>query len=234
MPHKHERYELVYFFNGECNVNIEREAHLFTAGHYYFIKPNILHDEYYCTTGESLVFWFEIEGDFDIPSYIIQTDETLNLYNFAERIRREIEIKSFGYNMIVNSLLLEIITLLGRQYNLKTHNTNFLIENIVNYVNEYFMTPLKISELAATCNYSTDHFRRLFEKITGKKPKDYILDKRINLAKKLLAEKKMTIADITEACGFEYYSQFCAVFKKKIGKSPAEYRALSTPSKPKE
>ena len=44
----------------------------------------------------------------------------------------------------------------------------------------------------------------------------------------------MTIADITEACGFEYYSQFCAVFKKKIGKSPAEYRALSTPSKPKE
>lgn len=96
---------------------------------YYFIKPNILHDEYYCTTGESLVFWFEIEGDFDIPSYIIQTDETLNLYNFAERIRREIEIKSFGYNMIVNSLLLEIITLLGRQYNLKTHNTNFLIEN---------------------------------------------------------------------------------------------------------
>lgn len=86
------------------------------------------------------------------------------------------------------------------------------------------MTSIKISDLASQCGYSVDHYRLLFKKMTAQNPKDYILSKRLKLAKKLLNESKMTIEDISIQCGFEYYSQFMMFFKNKIGMTPSQYR----------
>ena len=54
--------------------------------------------------------------------------------------------------------------------------------------------------------------------------KDYILDKRIALAKKLLTESNEFIKDISEKCGFGNPTQFGIVFMKKVGTSPTNYR----------
>ena len=223
-PHKHERHELVYFFSGDCLADIGNAQHALSSGHYYFLKPNVLHNEFYRSTGESLVIWFEMEGDFDVPSYIVQTDSDLSLRNYAERIRYEIETMSYGFDSIINSLVMEMMVLLGRQWNLKITDTNSRFDNIITYMNEYYMTNIKIADLAKSCNYSVDHFRVIFQKITGKNPKNFILDKRIELAKSKLKDKQLSITEIGELCGFEYYSQFCSVFKKKTGLTPAEYR----------
>jgi AraC-like DNA-binding protein len=55
--------------------------------------------------------------------------------------------------------------------------------------------------------------------------RDYITEKRISLAKKMLTEEdSMKIAYIAYQCGYRDVSYFSRIFKKKTGLSPASYR----------
>ena len=57
-------------------------------------------------------------------------------------------------------------------------------------------------------------------------PKAYILQKRLTLAKKLLKDNKLSIAEIAVRCGFASYAQFMTFFKSRTGYSPDHYRKL--------
>ena len=221
--HSHKTYEFVYFYSGRGLLEYDETQFEFSAGSYYLMEPNKEHSEFYYNTGKSLVIQFDLNIESDLFS-ISQNDVSLNLYSLVERIRNEQKEKLYGYNNLIDGLTMEIIIMLSRQRNLKTTQNNHILYNVIAYIDEYFMTPLNIKELAAECNYSEDHFRILFHSITGKNPKEYILSKRIKLAKKQLKETKYSLQAICDNIGFEYYSHFNMAFKKWTGFTPAQYR----------
>jgi AraC-like DNA-binding protein len=53
---------------------------------------------------------------------------------------------------------------------------------------------------------------------------NYILKTRIILAQDMLSKEKLSVAEISERCGFSSISYFCRVFKNETGKTPLEYR----------
>jgi AraC-like DNA-binding protein len=59
-----------------------------------------------------------------------------------------------------------------------------------------------------------------FKKITGKTPKDYLLEKKMTYAKKLLLTTSMSILEIALAVGFDSTSHFIKVFKNKYNLTP--------------
>ena len=83
--------------------------------------------------------------------------------------------------------------------------------------NQIIATQLGISEV---------YLRKLFSAHYGISPKQYILNLRLNLAKRLLANTANAITDIAEECGFSSVYHFCRIFKEKTGQAPKEY-ALS-------
>ena len=89
---------------------------------------------------------------------------------------------------------------------------------------EYFRTELNVNELASIAGYTPDYFRILFKEKTGKTPKKYILDKKIDYAKKLLEHSTLSITNISYECGFNYVPQFLVFFKKYAGLTPNQYR----------
>ena len=82
-----------------------------------------------------------------------------------------------------------------------------------------------VAELARTAGYSVDHFSRIFEKITGQRPQDWVIEARLTRARQLLAETGLTVGQIGEALGFRDVFFFSRQFRQRTGRTPTEFRA---------
>lgn len=83
---------------------------------------------------------------------------------------------------------------------------------------------LDLDEIAAQANLSTFHFLRLFRMTFKKTPHRYLVERRIEKARGLLASTDMRVTDICFEVGFESLGSFSTLFRKCVGQSPAEYR----------
>lgn len=101
-----------------------------------------------------------------------------------------------------------------------------LIE-ILRYIDKNLSRTIREEDVAEYCHYSVTYFSKFFHKTIGVSFRDYLVLKRINLAKQLLTnERKEKISFIAFQCGYHDVSYFSRIFKKKTGLSPAVYRQL--------
>lgn len=224
--HSHQRYEFVYFFGGKGVLEYNGKKVPFSKGTYYIMESNELHNELYENTGISLVVQFIPPFDELKLNSLVSNDTVLDLSHICEHMREEHKKHLLGYDIMIDSSMRQILTLLFRMSHIKTKMPVDGIRNAILYIDQYFMTDIKINSLAKDCGYCPDHFRFLFKNATSVSPKKYILDKRLALAKKLLKKSALSISEISLRCGFESYSQFMTFFKSRTKKTPGEYRAL--------
>ena len=92
-----------------------------------------------------------------------------------------------------------------------------------NFIDANFDKELNLDFLSHVRYTSKYHLLRLFKRYYGITPKQYLIDKRIEIAK----ERLRTGMSVTETCfavGFESVGSFSTLFKVKTGKSPSEYQ----------
>ena len=100
-----------------------------------------------------------------------------------------------------------------------------LIEPAVRAIRQGFAdSGLTIRDLAAGCGISTPYLRRLFEEIYGVSPKEYILNLRIEYAKRLLQSGQFFVYEVAEMCGFGEPCHFSREFSRRTGLSPKNYK----------
>lgn len=83
---------------------------------------------------------------------------------------------------------------------------------------------LQRDELAAMVHVSSGYLGRIFKKETGFAISDYIVKKRVSVAKQLLSKTSLSITDVSSRVGFSYSSYFTKTFKEQTGMTPQEYR----------
>jgi len=83
---------------------------------------------------------------------------------------------------------------------------------------------LTLPQLAREANLSPDHLIRAFKRELGVTPHQYIMQRRIDRARKLLASTNMPLAELAQAAGFSDQSHLTTAFRKAVGVSPARYR----------
>ena len=108
-------------------------------------------------------------------------------------------------------------TKLSKEQNSTWRITEYIEMNISN-------PDLTIADVAEAAGFSEVHFRKLFKNHYGVSPKQYILNHRLHIAKKLLESTNDPIAKIASKCGFSTIFYFSKLFKDKMGVSPYEYR----------
>ena len=79
-------------------------------------------------------------------------------------------------------------------------------------------------------NLSAPYFSRLFKKETGYSVSSYILAKKLETAKSMLASSSYSIAEISASLAFPSQSYFTNVLKKDCGLTPKEYRSKNRDS----
>lgn len=96
---------------------------------------------------------------------------------------------------------------------------------VVNFIMRNINRDIRETEIADRCHCSTTYFSKKFHLHFGVSFRDFVCDKRILLAKKLIeADTESKIAVIAYQCGYKDVSYFSRIFKKRTGVTPASYR----------
>ncbi|MFT3985363.1 MAG: AraC family transcriptional regulator [Lachnospiraceae bacterium] len=108
-----------------------------------------------------------------------------------------------------------------RKYNRK------LLEQIARAkarIDQNLQEPFTITELAEYCEISPTYFKRIFKECFGVQPHRYLIQKRLEKSREMLAQTDLSILHISEAQGFVSSSRFSEIFKKEYGYLPSAYR----------
>jgi AraC-like DNA-binding protein len=102
---------------------------------------------------------------------------------------------------------------------------NSVLRQVTDYIGAHLHLPLPVDELARLSGLSRAHFSRVFAAHEGLPPAEYVLNKRLDRAAKLLATSAdLPVKDVSGMCGFEDPNYFAKVFRRGFGVSPTEFR----------
>ncbi len=165
----------------------------------------------------------EIVPHFTTPDPLIQ--------QIGLALKAELKSEELGSRLYVESLVTALCIHLIRHYSASKqkistysgglqHKLRWAIE----YINENLEQDLTLSELAATVGMSPYHFARAFKQLTSLPPHQYLIQRRLEQAKRLLAETDLAIAEIAYRVGFANQSHFTTLFRKHTAVTPKAYR----------
>ncbi|WP_375090152.1 response regulator [Peribacillus sp. RS7] len=98
------------------------------------------------------------------------------------------------------------------------------IEDIVSYVEKYYMEELSLEKLSNVFFLSREHISRKFKQKTGMLLSKYVTKLRTDQAKRWLRETEKSIYSISLMLGYQDEKYFSKLFKKVVGMTPFEYR----------
>lgn len=109
-------------------------------------------------------------------------------------------------------------------YEAKSRNQHERLTLVLNYIDNHLQQQILLNQLAELMCISTDHFSRIFRRVIGMGPSQYIQIKRVERAQTLLLTSQLSIKEIAETVGIPNLSQFSKLFSKETKHSPREYR----------
>ena len=133
------------------------------------------------------------------------------------------------YGMLLKkSLMIRIIAEIVRDINgadeSEANDLEKIIEKFLYYVMNHYSEDLDLEALIEKEGISKSHFRRIFKQKTKKSPHKFLVEYRIEKAKKLLSTGKYTTAEVSYMVGYSDPNYFSRLFKSKENILPSEYR----------
>jgi AraC family transcriptional regulator len=99
------------------------------------------------------------------------------------------------------------------------------IDRVLTYVENDLTSELHVDRLAGIAGMSRAHFVRSFTAAIGTPPSNYVLERRIARAERLLLATEMSVTEIAQMTGFADGNYFSKVFRRTRATSPLAYRA---------
>ena len=100
------------------------------------------------------------------------------------------------------------------------------LDQAIEYINTHFDQDLSLEEVAEHANLNASYFSTTFKKYTGSNFVTYLMNLRIDHAKRLLRDPSCKILQIAQESGFHDTRYFAKTFKKNVGITPSEYRNI--------
>ena len=234
-------YQILYVANGKTHFWFDGREEIVSTGHMVLYKPEEIQKYVYYLEDNPEVFWIHFTGR-DVKNILAYHGISLDEHVFYcgvlpdykalfRKIIQELQLCRYGYEDYIASLFNDILLLVDRQQHEQkktTGNVQEQIERAAAYFNENYNTKISIDDYAESLHISTNGFIHNFKQYAGMSPAQYILSLRMVNAQSLLERTTYNIKEISEIVGYENPLYFSRVFKKEIGKSPAQYRKERT------
>lgn len=244
-------YELDFYMGGKRTMAINGQQFSIEAGSVIFRRPGdhtVASGSYNCYTltldfsGEKATLY----GKYDrndpsnsmqkicedpllelIPSHFVSRNPSEYIRIFDRLCYQFQDVNSKEANTaLLNQLLFLILSNIchGLYRQRESSPESRILTETCKYIQENFHRDLSIKELADHVSFSPSYFFKIFKKAANTTPAEYLISVRLSHAKLLLLESELTVAEISEACGFHDASYFSYYFKKSFGITPSEYR----------
>lgn len=168
---------------------------------------------------------------FENPVYFYSDEQMEEMFSLGEKIVREygdeknsrVDIKT---NYRLKTLFLNFVSIFVQPIDVGvpiTEDEN-VIKEIINYIKRNYQKHITVDSLSDKFYVNKYVMCKQFKAETGSTIMEFLIRVRLNHARELLEETRMTMAEIAEAVGYNSAKYFSSEFKKKIGVSPVNYR----------
>lgn len=254
--HAHRCCELFYFISGKGYYTVEGTDYPLTPGCVLIMRYGEVHklhispDENY----ERIVFQFPLSIIEKPPwavclaslyndrplgkgNLFIGDSESIAFIDTCLRhlLRDTIEGEDERLALMVSSLTSVLCELLHIKYGRNCESilpvtsenaTNEIVGSVIEYINAHLTEEWTLDTLEAEFFFSKSYINRAFKQSTGSSVWDYVVLKRLLVARTLLREGKNATVAAAE-CGFRDYSSFYRQYKRRFGISPIDDRNVA-------
>lgn len=158
-----------------------------------------------------------------IPEYFCNSHPQ-RIYNKIDEI---ILLNESSNKLLLYSRLFALLNLVffDAELPISRNEKNYkVITKAKQYIEDNFDRQIKLEDIADSVYLSKIYFHNIFTEYVGISPHQYLIDCRIEKAKKLLWNSDIPICEVAEKSGFGCQQYLNKVFKKKIGMTPGSYR----------
>lgn len=177
---------------------------------------------------DTLLNLFSQRADYQNNLLTIPPHEFQYLITLLDRALSYQSLNNNTQDALLYAQFLKIIHFLNQQYlqsvKRQENSCHFpIVAKALNLIEEQFITLQQVDDLANQLHISTSYLARVFKRQVGTSVYEYIRNMKFAYAVKLLSEGH----SVTQACfdsGFNSYSHFIQMFKRKYGMTPHKYQ----------
>ncbi len=233
--HTHDVVEVILFLSGDISYIVEGKQYKIKDNDIFIVAPSVLHrvkfdssadyERFNLLIDESTLPDGLVEKLFDGKNYAVQNAAPEMEYIFRRLCYYCENFEPRAVDDLAVSLITELFynMLYAEERSQRTAHvlTNRMVQNAIEYIDANITTLENLDEILRHLNVSKCHFHRIFRGELGITPMDYIREKRLSIARRLLHSGSKP-ADVYAECGFSSYTAFYRAYKANYGYSPSE------------
>ena len=246
--HDHSAVEILLTMEGMVTYTVDDMVYQVRKGEVLIVPPDTPHSLTMDEGSSRYLFLFEsdvimtlrdvksVATYFNKPFHLRDgSDAHVRIRELLLRIRDTYDKQDLMWNTACYSSILRIYTMLGQRYlsgirprkedNLRNMDSE-VITAVMTYINNHYREELTLEDVAQFAGFSRYYFSRSFKRQTGYSFKDYLCQKRLQVAMDLLIRSNTPMRDVAIESGFGSVATFNRVFREKKGCTPTQYRAI--------
>ena len=160
----------------------------------------------------------------ETESFCVKVKFPDKIFSILEKIEYATLIRPSNDNLAFQHLY-ELFDVANNLLSKKYSPTDARVLSVKEYIDAHFMDKYCLSDAINVCNISQRRLNDLFKKQYNITLNKYIVFCKIRYAKTLIKLNYLSIAEISEMCGFSDVFYFSKVFKAETGYSPNQYKS---------
>lgn len=241
--HYHDFHKVIIFLSGKAAYHIEGKSYYLKPWDILLVNRHAIHKPEidFSVPYERFVLWIRndikstellrcfqkaIDRSYNLIRLDSDTQEKLKqlLYELEAALKDE----KFGSELLGSALFTQFMVYVNRIflekqyiYDARSYSSDSQIEELLRYINHNLTEDLSIETLARKYYLSKYHMMRKFKEETGYTVHNYIISKRLLLARTKISEGT-PILKASQLSGFSDYTTFSRAYKKQFGTAPSQ------------
>lgn len=235
-PRRQEDLQLVYLLEGDISISVDGHCYQLAAGEVTLLLPGAIEVFHFAAHGLTRHGWCRASApSFDTrllqrlgarPERLPLTGAMRALTDAALPLHATTDPALATYrDALIVAAFYEFLSRCALGEAVPQPPLHPAVERASSFMDTHFSQNIDLVQVAVAARMTPSHLARLFREGRGVTPMRYLWSVRLKQSLQLLRETGLTVAEVSDRCGFSNPQHFSKMFKKESRQTPGEYRA---------